>query len=60
MYKVAYFSRTVVVYITVPNYSVQVATARQIYGSMHLQYKAKTCKLLVLITHAQKTKFIFK
>ncbi len=31
------------------------ATARQIYI-----YKAKNGKLLVLFTHAQKTKFIFK
>ncbi len=35
------------------------------YGSTDLRlykyiYKAKNCKLLVLLTHAQKTNFIFK
>jgi hypothetical protein len=38
----------------------RMVTARQIYGSTVYIYKAKNCKLLVLFTHAQKTKFIFK
>jgi hypothetical protein len=33
------------------------ATARQIYGSIHLQ--AKNCKLLAVFTHAQKTQNLY-